>query len=147
MDQKLTHNIGWNIFFSWLKMHDFKGYFAEGCFDTSEEKQLWYFQNGYFFKSLWSFYEPRNQVNCRLENKMHFLNFSLMKHNEIDCLFYIEMEYILHSKFESNSYQIEEKKSPDARSSTNFLNKVVSCLVLRHLWIGLFKFALIRSSW
>ena len=71
----------------------FQGYFTEVSFDTSERNQLSHFQNGYFFKILWSFNEPQNQVKCRLKNKMHFLNFSLMKNNKIDCLFYIEMEY------------------------------------------------------
>ena len=36
----------------------FQGYFTEVSFDTSEENQLSFFQNGYIFKSLWSFHEP-----------------------------------------------------------------------------------------
>ena len=48
-------------------------------FDTSEENQLSHFQNGYFFKTLWSFHEPQNQVKCGLENKMHFLKFNQFK--------------------------------------------------------------------
>ena len=43
-------------------------YFTEVSFDTSEENQLSLLQNGYFFKSLWSFYEPYNQLKCRLKN-------------------------------------------------------------------------------
>jgi hypothetical protein len=31
----------------------FQGYFIEVSFDTSEGKQLSYFQNGYFSKVLW----------------------------------------------------------------------------------------------
>ena len=46
----------------------FQGYFTEVCFDTSEEKQLSFLQNDYFFKSLWSFHEPHNQVKCRLKD-------------------------------------------------------------------------------
>ena len=38
---------------------------AEVSFGTSEEKQLSYFQNGYFFKILWWWHEPHNQVKCR----------------------------------------------------------------------------------
>ena len=37
---------------------------AEVSFDTSEEKQLSYFQNGYFFKILWGCHEPYNQLNA-----------------------------------------------------------------------------------
>jgi hypothetical protein len=35
----------------------FQGYFTEVSLDTSEENQLSFLQNGYFFKSLWSFHE------------------------------------------------------------------------------------------
>ena len=35
---------------------------AEVSFDTSEENQLSYVQNGYFFKILWGCHEPHNQV-------------------------------------------------------------------------------------
>ena len=35
---------------------------AEVSFDTSEENQLSYVQNGYFFKILWWCHEPHNQV-------------------------------------------------------------------------------------
>ena len=31
----------------------------------------------------------------QVKNEIHFLNFSIMKNYEIDCLFYIEMEYRL----------------------------------------------------
>ena len=72
----------------------FQGYFTEVSFDISEENQLSYFQNGYFFKILLGFHEPYNQVKCRLKNKIYFLNFSLMKNNEIDSIFYIESEYM-----------------------------------------------------
>ena len=65
----------------------FKGYLAEVSLDNSEENHLSYFQNEYFFKKFWSFFEPHNKVKCRYENKIYFLNFSLMKNNEIDCLF------------------------------------------------------------
>jgi hypothetical protein len=40
-------------------------YGTEVSFDTSEGKQLSYFQNGYFSKVLWRFHEPHNQVKCR----------------------------------------------------------------------------------
>ena len=42
----------------------FQGYFTEVGFDTSEENQLSYFQNGCFFKILWWFHEPYNCVKC-----------------------------------------------------------------------------------
>ena len=39
----------------------FQGYFAEVFFDTSKETSSHtYFNNGYFFKILWSFYETHN---------------------------------------------------------------------------------------
>ena len=37
----------------------FQGYFNEVCFDITEGNQLSYFQNGYFFKILWWFHEPK----------------------------------------------------------------------------------------
>ena len=37
---------------------------AEVSFDTSKEKQLSYFQSGYFFKILWWFHEAHNWVKC-----------------------------------------------------------------------------------
>ena len=40
-------------------------FLAEVSFDTLEENQLSYFQNGYFFKILWGCHEPYNQVKCR----------------------------------------------------------------------------------
>ena len=43
----------------------FQGYFTEVDFDTSEGNQLSYFQNGHFFKILWSFHGTHNQVKCR----------------------------------------------------------------------------------
>ena len=43
----------------------FQGYFTEVSFDTSEENQLSFLQNGYFFKSVWSFHEPHYEVKCR----------------------------------------------------------------------------------
>ena len=39
--------------------------FAEAKFDNSEENQLSYFQNRYFFRILWGCYKPYNQVKCR----------------------------------------------------------------------------------
>ena len=39
----------------------FQGYFTKVSFDTSEENQLSFLQNGYFL-SLWSFHEPMWQV-------------------------------------------------------------------------------------
>ena len=38
---------------------------TEVSFDTTEENQLSYFQNAYFFKILWWLHEPNNQLNCR----------------------------------------------------------------------------------
>ena len=43
----------------------FQGSFTEVSFDTSEENQLSYFQNGYFFKILWVAHKQNNQVKCR----------------------------------------------------------------------------------
>ena len=43
----------------------FQGYFTKVGFDTSEENQLSYFQNGCFFKILWWFHEPYNEIECR----------------------------------------------------------------------------------
>jgi hypothetical protein len=40
-------------------------FLAEVSFDTSEEKQLSYFQNGYFFKNIWWCHQPHNHVKCR----------------------------------------------------------------------------------
>ena len=48
---------------------------AEASFDNSEEKQLSYFQNGYFFKILWGCHEPYDQVKCRQENELNFWSF------------------------------------------------------------------------
>ena len=46
----------------------FQGYFPDMSFDTSEENQLSFLRNNYFFKSLWSFHEPHNKVKCRQKN-------------------------------------------------------------------------------
>ena len=51
--------------FVMLKDASFQGYFTEVSFDTSVENQVSFLQNGCFFKSLWSFHEPLNQVKCR----------------------------------------------------------------------------------
>ena len=40
-------------------------FLTEVGFDTSEGKQLSYFQNIYFFKILWGFHETHNQVKYR----------------------------------------------------------------------------------
>ena len=40
------------------------GEIAEVDFDTSEENQLSYLQNGYFFKNHWGCHEPNNQENA-----------------------------------------------------------------------------------
>ena len=50
----------------------FKEEFTEVNFDTSEQNQLLYFQNGHVFKILWGCHEPYNQVKCRLKNKHNF---------------------------------------------------------------------------
>ena len=40
-------------------------FLTEVSLDPSEENQLSYFQNGYFFKILWRCYVPYNQVKWR----------------------------------------------------------------------------------
>ena len=45
-------------------------FLTEVSFEASEENQLSYFQKGYFFKILWWFHQPHNQVKCRQKNKM-----------------------------------------------------------------------------
>ena len=40
----------------------FQGYFTKVSFDSPEGYQPSYFQNSYFFKILWGFYETHNQV-------------------------------------------------------------------------------------
>ena len=42
-------------------------FLTEVNFDTLEEKQLAYFQNGYFFKILWKCHEPYNQVKMQVK--------------------------------------------------------------------------------
>ena len=41
------------------------GVFHRVSFDISDKNQLSFLQNVHFFKSLWSFHEPHNQVKCR----------------------------------------------------------------------------------
>ena len=45
-------------------------FLTEVSFETSEENHLSYFQKGYFFKILWWFHQPHNQVKCRQKNKI-----------------------------------------------------------------------------
>ena len=45
-------------------------FLTEVSFETSEENPLSFFQKGYFFKILWWFYQPHNQVKYRQKNKM-----------------------------------------------------------------------------
>ena len=57
---------GKKSFFSCVKMHHFRGKIPKYIsFDTSEENQPSYFQNGYFFKILWWCHDPYNQEKCR----------------------------------------------------------------------------------
>ena len=51
-----------NLLFFMSENASFQGKFAKVSFDNSYENQLSYFQNGYFSKILWSFYDPYNQV-------------------------------------------------------------------------------------
>ena len=44
-------------------------------FDTSEGKQLSYFQNGNFFKIILWCHEPYNYVKCGLKNEINFSTF------------------------------------------------------------------------
>ena len=55
----------WESCFSMPENASFFEEFAEVNFETSEENQLKYFQNGYFFKILWGCHEPYNRVKCR----------------------------------------------------------------------------------
>ena len=52
----------WESIFSITENASFYEQLAEVDFDVSEENQLLYFQNGYFFKILWGCHEPYNQV-------------------------------------------------------------------------------------
>ena len=47
-------------------------FLTEVSFYTSERKQLSNFQNGYFFKILWSFHQKHNHVKCRYKYKSIF---------------------------------------------------------------------------
>ena len=75
---KMMHFQAWNHFFgpchtqttNFAFMNQYFNdklslFLTEVSFNTSEENQLSYFQNGYFFKILWGCHEPYNQVKCR----------------------------------------------------------------------------------
>ena len=52
LDQKLLHNISQKRFFPMPENASSQGYFAEVSFETLEENQLSYVQNGYFDRIL-----------------------------------------------------------------------------------------------
>ena len=65
----------------------FQGLFAEVGFDTSVGNQLLCFQNNYFFKIVWSYYETHNQVKFSWKIKLFFELFT-SKFFEITFVFF-----------------------------------------------------------
>ena len=55
-------------------------FLTEVSFETSEENQLSYFQNGYFFKILWWSHQPHNKGICRWKNKIISECFTINNH-------------------------------------------------------------------
>ena len=55
-------------------------FLTEVSFETSEENQLSYFQNGYFFKILWWSHEPHNKGICRWKNEIISECFTINNH-------------------------------------------------------------------
>ena len=55
-------------------------FLTEVSFKTSEENQLSYFHNGYFFKILWWSHEPHYKGICRWKNKIIFQCFTINNH-------------------------------------------------------------------
>ena len=45
-------------------------FLTEVSFETSEENQLSYFQNGYFFKIVWWSHQPHNKGICKWKDKI-----------------------------------------------------------------------------
>ena len=74
----------------------FQGYFTEVSFDTSEENQLSYFQNAYFFQNylVIDIKSHHNQVTMQMKRKNIFLNFSLVKILNTHFLFHFRSVYI-----------------------------------------------------
>ena len=71
-----------DVIYEWSPMNQyFNGkssiFLTEVNFDTSEENQLWHFQNGYFFKILLWFHEAHNWVKCWWKNEIFFSTFYL----------------------------------------------------------------------
>ena len=55
-------------------------FLTEVSFEASEENQLSYFQNGYFFKILWWSHEPHNKGICRWKNEIISECFTINNH-------------------------------------------------------------------
>ena len=55
-------------------------FLTEVSFETSEENQLSYFQNGYFFKILWWSHEPHYKGICRWRNEIISECFTINNH-------------------------------------------------------------------
>ena len=55
-------------------------FLTEVSLETSEENQLSYFQNGYFFKILWWSHEPHNKGICRWKNEIISECFTINNH-------------------------------------------------------------------
>ena len=70
----------WESIFSITENASFYEQLAEVDFDASEENQLLYFQNAYFFIILWGCHEPYNQVKCRWRNEIISECFTIKNH-------------------------------------------------------------------
>ena len=73
------------------------GEIAEVDFDTSEENQLSYLQNGYFLKNHWECHEPNNQENAY--RKINTISELFIKHKSysILCTFQVSSLYLQNS--------------------------------------------------
>ena len=69
-------------------------FLTEVNFETTEENQLSYFQNGYFFKILWWSHQPHNKGICRWRNEIISECFTINNHGFYLYLFQPNRLYI-----------------------------------------------------
>ena len=69
-------------------------FLTEVSFEASEENQLSYFQNGYFFKILWWSHEPHNKGICRWKNEIISECFTINNHGFSFVSFLIDQTLI-----------------------------------------------------
>ena len=96
------HTKIWNLKSGSWKQYKLSLFLTEVSFDTAEENQLSYFQNGYFLKILWLLHEPYSRVKCCFCFQLNFLLIKFW----INIFFFVSDQSILMYHITITNYYV-----------------------------------------